>query len=263
MNCIFCKNNSDSSKSVEHIVPESLGNDKFILPRGYVCDKCNNYFSRTFEQQLLDLPFFKQLRHSLNIKSKKGNIPNNKGFLIDPDLIEVEFKKDKNQQESISLSQEVEIGNGLMTFIPVFNSPGYQNLHMSKFLGKMAIEAIVYYALQYQNSVEEAVNQTCFDALKNYVKAGKKGQFWPYYERTLYDPEAGFQHPRTGEFYKVTSSFTFIVTESSQLLFQYLCLGKEFTIDLVNPDVEEFTQWLSKHDNYSPVLKQILDFNSS
>jgi len=42
--CIFCNNDSPFS-SVEHIVPESLGNDIVILDKGWVCDKCNNIIS--------------------------------------------------------------------------------------------------------------------------------------------------------------------------------------------------------------------------
>ncbi len=32
MKCLFCKQSSADTKSVEHIVPESLGNTTFILP---------------------------------------------------------------------------------------------------------------------------------------------------------------------------------------------------------------------------------------
>ena len=34
-----------NTKSEEHIIPKSLGNDELILPKGIICDKCNNYFS--------------------------------------------------------------------------------------------------------------------------------------------------------------------------------------------------------------------------
>lgn len=50
--CIFCKQNSEGSRSVEHIIPESIGNTRHILPRGTVCDRCNNYFSRKVEGPL-------------------------------------------------------------------------------------------------------------------------------------------------------------------------------------------------------------------
>jgi len=51
MRCLFCKCPSDDSKSVEHIIPETLGNADHVLPRGTVCDKCNNYFSRKIEKR--------------------------------------------------------------------------------------------------------------------------------------------------------------------------------------------------------------------
>lgn len=34
-----------NTKSEEHIIPKSLGNEKFVLPKGTICDKCNNYFA--------------------------------------------------------------------------------------------------------------------------------------------------------------------------------------------------------------------------
>lgn len=40
MQCVFCHKNSVASKSVEHIIPESLGNKHHFLPKGYVCDEC-------------------------------------------------------------------------------------------------------------------------------------------------------------------------------------------------------------------------------
>ncbi|MCH5260230.1 MAG: hypothetical protein J1F18_10770 [Lachnospiraceae bacterium] len=74
--CIFCKQDSTSSKSVEHIIPESLGNDELILDAGIVCDKCNNYFSREIEGPVLNLDGFKRLRFYELIESKRGRIPN-------------------------------------------------------------------------------------------------------------------------------------------------------------------------------------------
>lgn len=40
--CIYCLSSEGTFGSEEHIVPESLGNDEFVLPRGLVCDACNN-----------------------------------------------------------------------------------------------------------------------------------------------------------------------------------------------------------------------------
>jgi hypothetical protein len=78
---IFCKSSSDSSRSVEHIIPESLGNTKQILPREVVCDKCNNYFARKVEKPFLDSSGITELRSFQFIPNKKGNIPFTVGYM--------------------------------------------------------------------------------------------------------------------------------------------------------------------------------------
>ncbi|ELN7657016.1 hypothetical protein R1S27_004361 [Salmonella enterica] len=62
MLCIFCAGNSTNSRSVEHIMPESIGSKKRVLPRGVVCDKCNNYFARKVEQPILNHPWMRNIR---------------------------------------------------------------------------------------------------------------------------------------------------------------------------------------------------------
>ena len=81
MRCIFCKENSDRSKSLEHIIPESLGGKKHTLPIGVVCDKCNNYFAREVEKPFLENELIKLLRFEQSIESKKGIIPPTFGVL--------------------------------------------------------------------------------------------------------------------------------------------------------------------------------------
>ncbi len=75
MRCLFCKQDSSASKSVEHIIPESLGNTTSVLPKGIVCDKCNNYFSRKIEQPFLESPAIKTLRFQEAIPNKRGKVP--------------------------------------------------------------------------------------------------------------------------------------------------------------------------------------------
>ena len=72
--CIFCHKDVSISKSVEHIIPESLGNKSHVLPKGYVCDECNNYFARKVEKELLAMPYFISMRSRNNILSKKGTV---------------------------------------------------------------------------------------------------------------------------------------------------------------------------------------------
>src|SRR5689334_5994204 len=84
MNCIFCKQDSSSSKSIEHIIPESLGNKSHTLPKGTVCDSCNNYFATKIEKELLSSGYYKSLRYRNGIPSKKGVIPLETAIIAHP-----------------------------------------------------------------------------------------------------------------------------------------------------------------------------------
>lgn len=81
MRCIFCKNDSSSSVSREHIIPESLGNTMHTLPPGVVCDACNNYFSRKVEKPFLESESVRALRFEQALVSKKGKIPSLTGII--------------------------------------------------------------------------------------------------------------------------------------------------------------------------------------
>lgn len=43
--CIICLQ-LHNNETVEHIIPQSLGNEYYVLPKGKVCDHCNNRFAR-------------------------------------------------------------------------------------------------------------------------------------------------------------------------------------------------------------------------
>jgi HNH endonuclease len=71
--CIFCRLVVKPDAPVEHIWPESLGGpDWAVVPKGTVCGKCNNYFSREVEKPALESFPFKLIRGMLGIPTKKG-----------------------------------------------------------------------------------------------------------------------------------------------------------------------------------------------
>jgi hypothetical protein len=67
--CIFCKATGPFS-SIEHIVPESLGNDILTLERGWVCDQCNNLCSK-FEDSALSNSILGIEKCRLGVVTKK------------------------------------------------------------------------------------------------------------------------------------------------------------------------------------------------
>lgn len=70
MNCIFCLN-TVKERSLEHIVPESLGNLYYILEMGSICRQCNNSFSE-FEEKALGKTMLGFERSRMGIPTKKG-----------------------------------------------------------------------------------------------------------------------------------------------------------------------------------------------
>lgn len=262
MNCIFCSAQSHESKSVEHVIPESLGNKEYVLPAGVVCDKCNGYFGRKIEQPLLEIPFFKQNRHRNNIFSKNGNIPPDIGFMISPDT-GVEFKKDKHG-EHLSLTdpkaiKKLSTRKKVAVLTPIFGFFNTADLHVSKFLAKLAIEALALQAHQYNADPFKAVDHEFLSPLKKFARNAKQNEFWPYTIRQLYNPEAGVQHPVSKEFYKIISSIKLIETE--QFLFhQFLLCGVEFSIDMLNPSTHWINEWFRSNEHRSPVLENAFSY---
>lgn len=157
MRCIFCKNSSESSVSVEHIIPESLGNVEHTLPKGVVCDACNNYFARKVEQPVLDSPMIRFLRRERHILNKRKRLP----VFQDQELPKL---------------------------------PEYRL--MSRFLAKAALEALALKTISVHGSNAEIVDKVELDILRTYARYNH-GETWPFSYRTLYPVNAIFKEDST------------------------------------------------------------------
>jgi len=73
--CIFCNSTTNPFSSVEHIFPESLGNKEKILPKGVICDVCNNGTLALLDFELTEFESIKIMRTINGIKNKSGKIP--------------------------------------------------------------------------------------------------------------------------------------------------------------------------------------------
>ena len=139
--------------SVEHIFPESLGNVECILPRGVVCDGCNNYLSRKVEKPVLDSPMMRLLRADRAVLNKRGRLP--------------------------------EFGNAEEP-----NLPDYRL--MSRFIGKIGLEYLAFKTLKVPGWNSEIVDKQELDELRSYVRYNQ-GETWPFAYRTLYPINAAFE----------------------------------------------------------------------
>jgi HNH endonuclease len=256
MNCIFCKQASENSKSVEHIIPESLGNIDHILGKGIVCDKCNNYFASKIEQPLLELPYFVSSRHRNDIENKKGRIPISKGVILGQKPGIVNFHRDKDGK-SISFEDDrlINFIRGKKTFsivIPINELPPDKDIHISKFLGKVGLEALAKNSEGVEGGLKELVDKVELDTIRNYVRYGQ-GKYWEYHCRPLYAEGKLFMDDKMNEAYEVLHEYKILYTDDFQLLIVLVIFGVEYCLDLGQPTTDTYLKWLKDNNNVSPL----------
>jgi hypothetical protein len=74
--CLYCKKKEGTFSCPEHVYPESLGNTEIILPKGIVCDSCNNGVLSRLDTHLVEhdvISFLKVM--FLPINPKTGKFP--------------------------------------------------------------------------------------------------------------------------------------------------------------------------------------------
>jgi hypothetical protein len=155
MQCIFCKKDCAGSSSVEHIIPESLGNKEHTLPRGTVCDTCNQYFASKVEKPVLDSGVFRFLRSRMQVPSKRGRIPS------EPD-----------HQERLQ--------------IPEYRTVG-------RFLGKIGLEALTARVCHLPDWEHAVVDKSELDQIREFARFDV-GPDWPFAHRPIYMARTLFQH---------------------------------------------------------------------
>ena len=241
------------------MIPESLGNTDHILKRGIVCDSCNNYFATKIEQPLLQLPYFISVRHRQEIENKKGRIPIDKGILLAPTPAVVNFHRDKNGK-SISFEDEklftfLQHNDTLSIIVPVNEKPPDNNIYMSKFLGKVGLEALAKIGESIENGIKELIDKTLLNNIRNYVRYGQCVSFWPYHCRPLYSEGSYFIDEKTKEKYQVLHEYKLLYTDNFQLLIVVAIFGIEYCLDLGKPTTETYLDWLEKNNNKSPLYQ--------
>lgn len=260
MKCIFCTNDSSNSKSVEHIIPESFGSKTKILPKGIVCDTCNNYFSIKIENPLLSDISFRNLRAYYQIPTKKGKIPSLLGY-IDHNKDEVELKIDNNKPLIINLRSGKKINYANCSFDLTFQPP--MKL-MAKLMAKMALESLAYRQINNSTNEDFIALDEHFDSLREFVRYGNKIKEWPIYFRKIHHPNTIFLFENSWK--QVGFGFDIFHTKRKETYFAFNIYGNEFVINLGGPKVKGYEEWLFDNNYISPLIERlgfeiIFDFN--
>lgn len=259
MKCIFCKSDSSTSKSVEHIIPESLGNKSHILPKGIVCDRCNNYFATKVEKRVLEKPYFKNVRYRNFITTKKRRLvpdktlfPNKEGGWADVWLDEKGFVIDSKDQHIFELIKDGKI-NKLV--IPIIEQPEENDYEVSRFLAKAALEFLTDRIKNDDDWLEEIVTKVELDPLRNYARYGKGG-FWKYHQRRIYGEDVRFADPvHHPEPYEILHEMDILYSEDMVMYFIVVIMGIEFAINLAHSETDYYMDWLLKNNNVSPIKR--------
>ena len=258
MRCIFCKLGSSSSRSAEHIIPESLGNADHVLPPGVVCDRCNNYIAREIEKPLLNSVYFKERRFDLGIPNKKKRIPRLDGVHLQSGVHIQLNKSIEEPQISVSAAANVDEMRFLDSFLneklgtlifPVSVRP--HNYIMSRFVAKVGLEVLAHRVLDMPGALDEITDKPELDELRRYVRMGNPGEIWPYSFRSIYPPSFVFHDDI--EAYEVLHEFDLLMTTESEIYIVIAIFGDEYALNLGGPNIEGYQRWLLMNSCRSPL----------
>lgn len=259
MNCIFCKQDTTASKSVEHIVPESMGNKNNILPKGVVCDSCNNYFSLKIEKKVLEMKYFQNLRFRNGIESKKNRIPRGKA-LIPKTKYEAEVIINENKpfevildEASFELIQKGEIKHLILPFD--FEFPKNDKV-FSRFLAKIGVEMIALRILtQNRDNQNLLVEEAALDPVRKYARFNTKNENWIYSSRKIYEEDESF-FLENGKSVDMVFECDFLATQEGELYFVIAIKGVEFVLNMAGSSIDGYENWLKENDNISPLYSK-------
>lgn len=260
MRCIFCKQDSSTSHSVEHIIPESLGNTDHVLPAGIVCDGCNNYMAREVEKPLLDSVYFRERRFYAGLTNKRNRIPPIEGFHLQSQTPIQLIRKPNEGQISVGALREVDEPRWVKSvlnnktgslIIPVARQP--EDYIISRFIAKVGLEALAHRAVDTPGLLEEIIEKPELDKLRQYVRRGIPRNTWPFSFRSLYPPDAKFDHENV--FYEILHEFDILMTDQSEYYIVVAIFGDEYALNLGGPEIEGYYAWLEANGNKSPLYK--------
>jgi hypothetical protein len=259
MNCIFCKGDSRGSRSVEHVIPESLGNTEHILKAGIVCDQCNNYFATKVEGPLLSDPYFRYQCSQADIPSKKGRAPRVRGIHpqsrtiievvrnLDGSGISVGAAFEKDEEHWAAAILKAETGR---IYVPRPTAP--DETLMSRFLAKVAVECLALKMVERDDGIDEVVSELALDPLRDYARRGPVKPPWLFHARTLYPP--AFAFTKVGQDpYEVLHEWIFTSLGGERLYFVLGLFGVEYTLNLGEREIESYLAWLNTNSDRSPL----------
>ena len=242
-----------------HIMPESFGNTEHILPRGWVCDCCNNYFARKVEKPFLDSFFATSTRSIMGVPNKRERILPTMAFHAQSRSVVELARSEKGWAVSVAPGEdEGRWVNSLLTsksgtlYVPVPPDVPEASVETARFIGKVAIEMLAALGSEEEWNAE-LVDQAALDNLRTYVRRGTPTITWPVGIRRIYDREHRFSDQISDNF-EVLHEWMILPTAGGEYYGVVAIFGVEFVINLGGPELDGWTAWLAKNKMRSPIF---------
>lgn len=254
MRCVYCKSPSENSRSVEHVIPESLGNHTMVLPAGVVCDDCNNYFARKVEAPFLNSPWVRMLRHEQGIENKRGRVPTMRALA--PGLGEATMYAPTYAQplqivfDTPSESTRWLLARSRRALVTdeVIAPPAHTVT--SRFLAKVAIGFLASRLERIPGGVDYLTNEVNLDRLRNHARRGSDPH-WPFSVRRIYAADALWREG-AGHVQRVWEA-EFLQDDQNSQYVVLVIFGVELVIHLGEPDISGYVRWLLLNGGRSPL----------
>lgn len=236
--CIFC-DASNEAKSIEHIVPESLGNKDYVIEKGAVCDKCNSRFSK-FESKVLTNSILAMERARHGNKTKKGKPGKGK-------IGNIKVEGDSNfQKQQISIDGKTlkdavydPISQTFQIKVPSFDK---SEVATSRFLLMMGLESLY-------TSKPTIFQNEDFAILKDYMGPSTKvNKDWPFLQSSKII--AGFGNIPTNsprrKLAAIRCELKYLRFDENTLLFCFKYGAVYYVINLLSREIGWIKNYLKK-----------------
>ncbi len=258
--CIFCKCDASASKSREHIIPASLGNEEHLLPAGLVCDRCNHYFGYKLEHTVLGSPYFQNLRARQHLTSRAGN-PLAIGSVVttggavfktnfEPITNSIYFDSHSGDGKA-SAEAAIAGATGGTLWIPLGGKEPDAN-QLSRFFAKIGLEILAQRLWDSPDFVT-IIYDVQLDPLRNWARRGMGPLAWPVHRRRLYDENRTFKDFGEPGGYQLVHEYDLLITEKNEWYAVVCLFGEEFVINLGGPEIVGYEAWLKQHKGASPL----------
>ena len=263
MRCIFCKNDSSKSRSVEHIMPESIGSQKRVLPAGVVCDKCNNYFARKVEQPIMAHSWMRNIRAWEQVPNKKGTYPSLVGHIAGTDVaVNMRRSRDGKLQlgtekgrQATDLAEVMAQGFERPLIFTIEDDPPKRE--MSRFLCKMAYETVAELFCSGPGGAGHLADEPFFDNVRKFARYGENFRDWPFSQRRVFPHDTLMRHPTTNEWVHAGFGCSIFMNRRCETLFAFIFYGIEFVINVGGPTIAGYEEWLREHKEISPLVERL------